>query len=107
MRKIPYQPCVNDRWRQHRRNPEHSAWTKAPPSFELADVAQTASNCSEQRSLSSMENERAKLLAQAERCWRLVASITDPDTVERLTGLAEECERRAAEITSQGEEGDR
>ena len=54
-----------------------------------------------------MENERAKLLAQAERCRRLVASITDPDTVERLTGLAEECERRAAEITSKGKEGDR
>ncbi|MCG2641496.1 MULTISPECIES: hypothetical protein [Bradyrhizobium] len=46
------------------------------------------------------------MLAQAERCRRLVASITDPDTVERLTGLAEECERRAAEITSKGEDGD-
>lgn len=53
-----------------------------------------------------MENERAKLLAQAERCRRLVASITDPYTVKCLTCLAEECERRAAEITSQGEEGD-
>jgi len=82
-------------------------WVSHAARFELADVAQTASNCSEQRSLSPMENERAKLLAQAERCRRLVASITDPDTVERLTDLAEECERRAAEITSQGEEGDR
>lgn len=66
-----------------------------------------ASNGSEQRSLSSMEDERAKLLARAERCRRLAASIADQDTVERLTGLADECEKRAAEITSKREEGDR
>jgi hypothetical protein len=42
-----------------------------------------------------MEDEKTRLLAEAQRCRRLAASISDPETVERLTALAEEYERRA------------
>ncbi|MBR1169663.1 hypothetical protein [Bradyrhizobium liaoningense] len=42
-----------------------------------------------------MEDERTRLLAEAQRCRRLAASITDPEIIERLTALAEEYERRA------------
>jgi hypothetical protein len=38
------------------------------------------------------------LLATAERCRRLAASITDRQTVERLLEMARECEERAAAI---------
>lgn len=62
---------------------------------------------SEQQSYRAMEDDRAKLLAQAERCRRLAASITDPETVERLTGLAEECERKAAGMSSATDEDKR
>ena len=42
-----------------------------------------------------MEDEKTRLLAEAQRCRRLAASITHPETVARLTALAEEDERRA------------
>lgn len=42
-----------------------------------------------------MEDEKARLLAEAQRCRRLAASITDPEVIEWLTALAEEYERRA------------
>ncbi|WP_298881934.1 hypothetical protein [uncultured Bradyrhizobium sp.] len=41
-----------------------------------------------------MEDEKTRLLAEAQRCRRL-AAISDPETVARLTALAEEDERRA------------
>ncbi|WP_164937073.1 hypothetical protein [Bradyrhizobium vignae] len=42
-----------------------------------------------------MEDERTRLLAEARRCRRLAASITDPEVIQRLTALAEDYERRA------------
>ncbi|MBR0808467.1 hypothetical protein JQ636_33475 [Bradyrhizobium japonicum] len=42
-----------------------------------------------------MEDEKTRLLAEAQRCRRLASSITDPEVVERLTALAEEYECRA------------
>lgn len=42
-----------------------------------------------------MEDEKTRLLAEAQRCRRLAASITDPEVIQRLTALAEEYERRA------------
>jgi hypothetical protein len=44
-----------------------------------------------------MEDEKTRLLAKAQRCRRLAASITDPEVIERLTALAEEYDRRASE----------
>jgi hypothetical protein len=38
------------------------------------------------------------LLATADRCYRLAASITDRSTVERLLEMARECEELAAGI---------
>ncbi|WP_456739559.1 hypothetical protein [Bradyrhizobium sp. USDA 4469] len=43
-----------------------------------------------------MEDEKTRLLAEAQRCRRLAASITDPEVIERLTAMAEEYERRAS-----------
>ena len=44
-----------------------------------------------------MEDEKkTRLLAEAQRCRRLAASITDPEVINRLAALAEEYERRAA-----------
>ena len=42
-----------------------------------------------------MEDEKTRLLAEAQRCRRLAAFITDPEVIQRLTALAEEYERRA------------
>jgi hypothetical protein len=42
-----------------------------------------------------MEDEKTRLLAEAVRCRRLAASISDPETIARLTALAEEYECRA------------
>ncbi|MGY4622754.1 hypothetical protein [Bradyrhizobium sp. USDA 4486] len=42
-----------------------------------------------------MEDEKARLLAEARRCRRLAASITDPEVIQWLTALAEDYERRA------------
>ncbi len=42
-----------------------------------------------------MEDEKTRLLADAQRCRRLAASITDPEMIQRLTALAEEYESRA------------
>lgn len=42
-----------------------------------------------------MEDVKTRLLAEAQRCRRLAASFSDPETSERLTALAEEYERRA------------
>lgn len=42
-----------------------------------------------------MEDEKTRLLAEAQRCRRLAASITDPEVIERLIALADEYERRA------------
>ncbi len=44
--------------------------------------------------------EKDRLLEQATTCRRLANSINDPETAERLRALAEECERRAAELQS-------
>ncbi|WP_161536402.1 hypothetical protein [Bradyrhizobium sp. LCT2] len=42
-----------------------------------------------------MEDEKTRLLAEAQRCQRLAAWINDPETAERLNALADEYERRA------------
>ncbi|SPP92664.1 MULTISPECIES: hypothetical protein [Bradyrhizobium] len=42
-----------------------------------------------------MEDEKARLLAEARRCRRLAASINDQETAARLNALAEDYERRA------------
>ncbi|WP_271554367.1 hypothetical protein [Bradyrhizobium sp. CCBAU 45394] len=42
-----------------------------------------------------MEDEKTRLLAEAQRCRRPVASIKDQETAERLNALADEYERRA------------
>ncbi|WFU75472.1 hypothetical protein [Bradyrhizobium sp. CB2312] len=42
-----------------------------------------------------MEDEKTRLLTEAQRCRRLAASITDQEVIQRLTALAEEYERRA------------
>ncbi|MBR0777274.1 hypothetical protein JQ625_20775 [Bradyrhizobium diazoefficiens] len=42
-----------------------------------------------------MVDKKTQFLAEAQRCRRLAASITDPEVIERLTALAEEYERRA------------
>jgi hypothetical protein len=39
-----------------------------------------------------------KLLATAERCYRLAAGITDLQAIAALRQLAQECEQRAAVI---------
>ena len=39
-----------------------------------------------------------KLLATAERCYRLARGITDRQAIEALLQLAEECEERAEAI---------
>lgn len=70
-------------------------------------LALTAGTTASSSRCRAMEDERARLLAQAERCRRLAASITDPETVERLTGLAEECERKAAGMSSATDEDKR
>ncbi|WP_407117495.1 hypothetical protein [Bradyrhizobium sp. LMG 9283] len=43
----------------------------------------------------AMEDEKARLLAEARRCRRLAASINDQETAARLNALAEDYERRA------------
>ena len=48
-------------------------------------------------------NETAdKLLATAERCYRLARGITDRRAIEALLQLAEECETRAEELRQRG-----
>lgn len=42
-----------------------------------------------------MEDEKTRLLAEAQKCRRLAASINDPDVAARLNALADEYERRA------------
>ncbi|WP_155255310.1 hypothetical protein [Bradyrhizobium elkanii] len=43
-----------------------------------------------------MEDEKTRLLTEAQRCRRLAGSINDPDgAAARLNALAEEYERRA------------
>lgn len=42
-----------------------------------------------------MEDEKTRLLAEAQRCSRLAASITDPEVIERLSALTEEYQCRA------------
>ena len=48
------------------------------------------------RAGTAMEDEKTQLLAEAQRCRRLAASITEPEVIERLTAMAEEYERRAS-----------
>jgi hypothetical protein len=45
-----------------------------------------------------LQETAEKLLATAERCFRLAMSITDRKTIERLLEMARECEERAAAI---------
>jgi hypothetical protein len=42
-----------------------------------------------------------RLLATAERCYRLARGITDRQAIEALLSLAEECEERAEELRKQ------
>jgi hypothetical protein len=44
------------------------------------------------------EETADKLLATAERCFRLAMQITDRNTIERLLEVARECEEKAAAI---------
>ena len=44
--------------------------------------------------------ERDRLLEQAAKCHRIASSINDPETVARLTPLADEYERLAAALDS-------
>src|SRR5262249_44174118 len=43
-----------------------------------------------------------KLLATAERCYRLARGITDRGATDALLQLAEECEQRAEELRQRG-----
>ena len=45
-----------------------------------------------------LEETTDKLLATAERCYRLAGGITDRQAIVALWQLAEECEKRAAAI---------
>jgi hypothetical protein len=45
-----------------------------------------------------LEETADKLLATAERCYRLAGGITDRQAIVALWQLAEECEERAAAI---------
>ncbi|WP_187437628.1 hypothetical protein [Bradyrhizobium rifense] len=51
-----------------------------------------------------MEDEKTRLLAEAQRCRRLAASINDPDVAARLNALADEYERRADSSRGAGDE---
>jgi hypothetical protein len=53
-----------------------------------------------------MEDEKTRLLAEAQRCRRLAVSISDPETIERLTALAQEYERRAVAQPGSKDEND-
>jgi hypothetical protein len=52
-----------------------------------------------------MEDDKTRLLAEAQMCRRFAASISDPETIDRLTDVAGEYERRAESAGPEGRQG--